>query len=54
MSAMAKRRIGFPRMDNYNVGLLRVDFIWRVTHRDPKPGQEIQNFAVNLGIKLKF
>ena len=34
--------------------LLRVDFIWRVTHRDPKPGQEIQNFAVNLGIKLKF
>ena len=33
--------------------LLRVDFIWRVTHRDPKPGQEIQNFAVNLGIKLK-
>ena len=34
--------------------LLRVDFIWRVTHRNPKPGQEIQNFAVNLGIKLKF
>ena len=34
--------------------LLRVDFIWRITHRDPKPGQEIQNFAVNLGIKLKF
>ena len=33
---------------------MRVDFIWRVTHRDPKPGQEIQNFAVNLGIKLKF
>ena len=34
--------------------LFRVDCIWRLTHRDPKPGQEVQNFAVNLSLQLKF
>lgn len=34
--------------------LLRVDFIWRLTHREPMPGQDIQNFAVNLSLNLKF
>ena len=34
--------------------LLRVDCIWRLTHRDPVPGQKIQNFAVNLSLQLKF
>ena len=34
--------------------LLRVDCIWRLTHRDPKPGQDVQIFAVNLSMHLKF
>ena len=34
--------------------LFRVDCIWRLTHRDPTPGQETQNFAVNLSLRLKF
>lgn len=34
--------------------LLRVDCIWRLTHRDSRPGQKVQNFAVNLSVKLKF
>lgn len=34
--------------------LLRVDCIWRLTHRGPQPGQEIDNFAVNLSVNLKF
>ena len=32
----------------------REEFLFQDTHRDPKPGQESQKFAVNLGIKLKF
>lgn len=34
--------------------IFRVDCIWRLTHRRAMPGQEVQNFAVNLGIQLKF
>lgn len=34
--------------------LFRVDCIWRLTHRESLPGQRVQNFAVNLGIQLKF
>ena len=34
--------------------LFRVDCIWRLTHREAMPGQRVQNFAVNLGIQLKF
>ena len=34
--------------------IFRVDCIWRLTHRQPLPGQKVQNFAVNLGIQLKF
>ena len=34
--------------------ICRVDFIWRLTHRDPQPGERIQRFAVNLGVQLKF
>ena len=34
--------------------LLRVDCIWRLTHREALPGQEVQNFAVNMSLRLKF
>ena len=34
--------------------LFRVDCIWRLTHRAPTPGQDVQNFAVNLSLRLKF
>ena len=34
--------------------IFRVDCIWRLTHRQPLPGQKVQNFTVNLGIQLKF
>ncbi len=34
--------------------LIRVDFIWRVTHRGPIAGQDIDNFAVNFSMQLKF
>lgn len=34
--------------------LLRVDFVWRLTHRDPPPGQEVQRFAVNFSMNLTF
>ena len=34
--------------------LLRVDFIWRLTHRESLPGQDVQNFAVNLSLQLTF
>ncbi len=34
--------------------LLRIDCIWRLTHRDGTPGQEIQNFAVNASVQMKF
>ena len=34
--------------------LFRVDCIWRLTHRAPTPGQDTQNFAVNLSLRLKF
>lgn len=33
--------------------LLRVDFLWRVTHRDDQRVKP-RNFVVNLGIELKF
>ena len=34
--------------------LLRVDAIWRLTHRKSKPGQNIQNFAINFSVYLDF
>lgn len=34
--------------------LLRIDCIWRLTHREPVAGEEVQRFAVNLGVQLKF
>lgn len=34
--------------------LFRVDAIWRLTHRDGHPGQEVQNFAINMSIYLNF
>lgn len=34
--------------------ILRVDAVWRLTHRNGMPGQEIQNFAVNFGMDIKF
>lgn len=34
--------------------LLRVDFIWRLTHRDPQPGLSIPLFTINCSLNLKF
>lgn len=34
--------------------LLRVDFIWRLTHRSPAEGEKVDNFAVNFSLHLKF
>lgn len=34
--------------------LLRLDFIWRMTHKEATLGQDIQNFAVNMSVQLKF
>ncbi len=34
--------------------LIRVDFIWRLTHREWKAGPKIQNFAVNFSLRLDF
>lgn len=34
--------------------LLRVDAIWRLTHRQDRPGQNVQNFAVNFSLYLNF
>lgn len=34
--------------------LLRIDAIWRLTHRKERPGQDIQNFAINLSVYLNF
>jgi len=34
--------------------LFRVDAIWRLTHRKEKPGQDVQNFAVNFSVYLNF
>lgn len=34
--------------------VLRLDFIWRLTHLKPEPGQDIQRFAVNVSLDLKF
>lgn len=34
--------------------ILRIDAIWRLTHREEKGGQEIDNFAINFSIHLTF
>ena len=34
--------------------LIRVDCIWRLTHRESKAGQDVQNFAVNVSLNLTF
>ena len=34
--------------------LLRVDAIWRLSHRNKRPGQDVQNFALNLSLYLNF
>ncbi|MEG2791732.1 MAG: DUF5686 family protein, partial [Odoribacter sp.] len=34
--------------------LFRVDAIWRLTHRESHPGQEVQNFAINVSVFLNF
>ena len=34
--------------------LFRVDCIWRLTHRNSLPGQDVQTFAVNMSLKLEF
>lgn len=34
--------------------LLRVDAIWRLTHRNGHSGEEVQNFAINVSVYLNF
>lgn len=34
--------------------LIRVDFIWRVTHRDHQSVDKIERFATNISLQLKF
>lgn len=34
--------------------LFRVDAIWRLTHRESRPGQNVQNFAINFSVYLNF
>lgn len=34
--------------------IFRIDAIWRLTHRKDRPGQNVQNFALNLSIHLNF
>lgn len=34
--------------------VLRVDAIWRLSHRHSVPGQHVQNFAVNFSVNLNF
>lgn len=34
--------------------IFRVDAIWRLSHRQDVPGQNVQNFAVNFSIHLNF
>lgn len=34
--------------------IFRVDAIWRLTHREDRPGQNVQNFAINLSLHLSF
>lgn len=32
----------------------RIDFVWRLTHREQKIEQEVQNFSINLSLHLTF
>lgn len=34
--------------------ILRVDAIWRLTHRQDRAGQNVQNFAINFSLYLNF
>lgn len=34
--------------------IFRVDAIWRLTHRESRPGQKVQNFAINVSVYLDF
>lgn len=34
--------------------IFRVDAIWRLTHRHSRPGQNVQNFAINFSVYLNF
>ena len=34
--------------------LIRVDAIWRLTHRGDRSGQDVDNFAINFSLHLNF
>lgn len=34
--------------------VFRIDAIWRLTHRESRPGQDVQNFAINFSVYLNF
>lgn len=34
--------------------IFRIDAIWRLTHRESRPGQNVQNFALNFSVYLNF
>ncbi len=33
---------------------IRVDAIWRLTHRGDRSGQDVDNFAINFSLHLNF
>lgn len=34
--------------------VIRLDAVWRLTHRNAMEGQDIQNFALNISLNLDF
>ena len=33
---------------------IRIDAIWRLTHRGDRSGQDVDNFAINFSLHLNF
>ena len=54
MSSLSKpyMETGFGIENIFRVA--RIDFIWRLTHRDASVWHDVQNFAVNLSVNLHF
>ena len=34
--------------------IIRVNAVWRLTHRDNHAGRKVDNFAINVGMQLSF
>ena len=37
-----------------DAGFIRIDAMWRLTHRDRHDGRPVDNFAVNFSLHLNF